>query len=592
MALTFQPFASLANVQPISLGSLDLTQIKPLTPYAVGDPKSELIAQGISSGVKDISAGVLSGLKSRRDQQLQDIKDQRELARDVIKLQAAKAEKEIDRNETIRHNKELERLSQERIKNVTSQDWGDGSEEDSNAAVPTSTAQPITKTPASTPTQERYQRDTSPLGGFSFDTINAPEVPEEDPSIIRADRILGDLTAPMPIEAAPTPIGNNAMNVLANVDWSSVRAKGAGPLMGGNIPATQSSFYSAKPPASINSLGGISNTGMSNIEKQLAAMPLQQVAPIPAQEQAPKSSVPRSGFNTYEEARKYMESQADNPNWYASGTPEPNKQGKFVIPWKQNDPELRAARKEAARQKQEEKNGAKKPDEVFKEEKELRGEFIDGAKNFKVIQSAWNNLKGKLNNPTGASDMSMIFAYMKLLDPTSTIREGEYATASNVGTIPQTLFGKYNKAIEGNGFLDPKVRQSFINEAKDMYQSSLKGHQQSRDVYTKLAKRNNLNPENVVVDLVEKDAAEQEKDEMEALGKELRAVADKDRATYPDFNAKKERYKALLVKQEKQKKLDEEAQKAPAPQSKNNQASSGKSIFSNILLPPVRLATF
>jgi hypothetical protein len=356
MALSFQPLASLANVQPISLGGLDVSQIKPLSPFQVGNPRSELVAQGIASGVKDISTGVLSSIKSDRDQKLQDLKDQRELARDVMKMQVSKQEKQISQLETMRHNKEMERLSQERIKNVTPEDWGGSPSSTTPASRSEEAPKPSPATLTGLPSLDRYERD-APMGKSPFESINLPETTEEDPTLMKTDRILGDLTAPMPIEAAPTPMGSNAMNALANVDWSSVRANlGAGIGAGAtqvDIPATQSSFYSAKPPTSINTLGGISNTGISNIEKQLAAMPLQALAPIPTQQTAPKASVPRNGFNTYEEARAYIESQADNPNWYASGTPEPNKQGKFVIPWKQNDPELMSNRKDAAKAREE-----------------------------------------------------------------------------------------------------------------------------------------------------------------------------------------------------------------------------------------------
>ena len=68
------------------------------------------------------------------------------------------------------------------------------------------------------------------------------------------------------------------------------------------------------------------------------------------------------------------------------------------------------------------------------------------------------------NFKTGASDMSMIFAYMKMLDPGSTVREGEFATAENSGGLSEKLTNYYNKAIEGK-FLTPKQRQEFLQAA-------------------------------------------------------------------------------------------------------------------------------
>ena len=38
--------------------------------------------------------------------------------------------------------------------------------------------------------------------------------------------------------------------------------------------------------------------------------------------------------------------------------------------------------------------------------------------------------------PDAAGDMALIFSYMKMLDPNSTVREGEYATAQDAGSIP------------------------------------------------------------------------------------------------------------------------------------------------------------
>jgi hypothetical protein len=231
----------------------------------------------------------------------------------------------------------------------------------------------------------------------------------------------------------------------------------------------------------------------------------------------------------------------------------------------------------------------KTPKEIFDEEDKMRGDYVSQSKNFQTIQSAWNNLKGKIENPTGASDMSLIFAYMKLLDPTSTIREGEYATASNVGTIPQTFIGKYNKAVEGNGFLDQKVRESFINEAKKMYQSSLSQHKQNTSEVRRIAKSYGLDPDRVIIDLVTKDEADQAKEELEALGQELNAVADKDRATYPDFQAKRARFKALLAKKQDQDKLSKQpntsnTQTPSVPQKPNNTKIG---VFSNLVLPKI-----
>jgi hypothetical protein len=37
---------------------------------------------------------------------------------------------------------------------------------------------------------------------------------------------------------------------------------------------------------------------------------------------------------------------------------------------------------------------------------------------------------------------------MKMLDPTSVVREGEFATAQNAASIPIKIVNMYNKALE------------------------------------------------------------------------------------------------------------------------------------------------
>lgn len=485
MALSFQPFASLSNVQPIALGGLDLSQVKPLSPYAVPSSRPELVAQGLASASKDVASGVLTGVKAGREQKLQDLKDQRELARDVLKLKAAKEEKQISMMETQRHNKEMERLSQERIKEVTTPEWGGIASETTSTESAVEAPKQIAPTPSSLPAQDRYERD-APAGQNPFESINLPEIPEEDPSLMKTDRILGDLTAPMPLEAAPTPIGSNALNSLANVDWSSIRASlGAGNPMETNIPQTMSAFASAKPPASIKTLGGISNTGLANIEQELASMPLQEVAPISAQAPVTKYSVPRSGFKTYEEARKYMETQADNPNWYAAGTPEPNKQGVFVIPWKQNDPNLRATREEAQKTREDaqktreetakstEQNrmerlvlqeskafGMQKPVANFLRQggtKELMMPFIEAYENSKKYPEA-----------SGQAEVDMVDLLGRAMSG-GKITVGQTQLIENAMSLKDKYVTKFKGKAFGGGFLPEPIKQQMVRTFTGTY---------------------------------------------------------------------------------------------------------------------------
>jgi hypothetical protein len=63
--------------------------------------------------------------------------------------------------------------------------------------------------------------------------------------------------------------------------------------------------------------------------------------------------------------------------------------------------------------------------------------------------------------------MSLIFAYMKMLDPGSVVREWEYATAQNAGNVWDKIINLYNKAVTWNK-LTQSQRDEFLNTAKSL----------------------------------------------------------------------------------------------------------------------------
>lgn len=102
----------------------------------------------------------------------------------------------------------------------------------------------------------------------------------------------------------------------------------------------------------------------------------------------------------------------------------------------------------------------------------LRKEFnaLPEVKNYKQVVTSYKTIEEQAKKATPAGDLSMIFAYMKLLDPTSTVREWEFANAQNAASIPDQIVNAYNKAKEGTR-LNDKQRQDFLNGAKTQLQS-------------------------------------------------------------------------------------------------------------------------
>ena len=91
-----------------------------------------------------------------------------------------------------------------------------------------------------------------------------------------------------------------------------------------------------------------------------------------------------------------------------------------------------------------------------------------------------------------------------MLDPNSTVREGEFANAQNAGGVASTIQNTYNKILKGNRLTADQV-ETFKNEAKTLYDSKLCQVQPTIDYYKQLAEKRNFDPAEVIPDFSFKD---------------------------------------------------------------------------------------
>ena len=127
-------------------------------------------------------------------------------------------------------------------------------------------------------------------------------------------------------------------------------------------------------------------------------------------------------------------------------------------------------------------------------EGKLRGEFIKQTNDFALMNDAYGRIQAAAESPDAAGDMALIFSYMKMLDPNSTVREGEYATAQDAGSIPARIIGMYNAAINGQK-LAPDVRKGFVNRSDILYKKAKTDYEKREQTYRNLAKAYGLDPE-------------------------------------------------------------------------------------------------
>lgn len=154
----------------------------------------------------------------------------------------------------------------------------------------------------------------------------------------------------------------------------------------------------------------------------------------------------------------------------------------------------------ALKQKAEsEQQKAKKAEQKEKtaQENKLRSEFSKFKTNFQEAQTAQDKVVRSLARQTAAGDVSAVFAYMKVLDPGSVVREGEQATARNAAGVPERIRNAYNRTLTGQS-LTPEQRQDFLETSQSLFQAEQDKYIANRKVYEDIATRQKLNVLNVV----------------------------------------------------------------------------------------------
>ena len=133
----------------------------------------------------------------------------------------------------------------------------------------------------------------------------------------------------------------------------------------------------------------------------------------------------------------------------------------------------------------------------FELEQDLRKEYVAQIKDFETVANSYRTISAASKNPDAVGDLSLIFAYMKMLDPGSVVRESEYATAENARGVPESVRNMWNKILAGEK-LAPEQRRSFVDRAKELYQGRLIPHKERTVKYKRLAKQYGLNPDNII----------------------------------------------------------------------------------------------
>jgi hypothetical protein len=152
----------------------------------------------------------------------------------------------------------------------------------------------------------------------------------------------------------------------------------------------------------------------------------------------------------------------------------------------------------------------------FSNENTLRDEYTAQTANFRVITDAYKKIMTTAD--TGAGDMSLLYQYVKLLDPGSVVRESEFATAAASGSFGDQIQGAAQRIATGKR-LTPELKAQFRNEAQNIFDQQQSSANQTAEQYRRLAIDYGLDPMRVVPGSAKSYATEAEADAAFKSGK-------------------------------------------------------------------------
>ena len=136
----------------------------------------------------------------------------------------------------------------------------------------------------------------------------------------------------------------------------------------------------------------------------------------------------------------------------------------------------------------------------FGQEQKLQDKFLTQTKDFRDVRDAYGRIQVSAKDPSPAGDLSLIFNYMKMLDPGSTVREGEFASAAASGSFGDRIQAAASKLVNGER-LSPDQRSDFMSRSKVLYLQQAKQAKKTEGETRKQASAYGLDESRTTTDL-------------------------------------------------------------------------------------------
>lgn len=129
----------------------------------------------------------------------------------------------------------------------------------------------------------------------------------------------------------------------------------------------------------------------------------------------------------------------------------------------------------------------------LKLQNDVRGAF----KGDNVIANQYRAMQNAVQNPSAKGDTALLYSFFKVLDPESTVREGELDLVMSSRSIPDKLKG-YAQRLQSGQVLTPSERADLLAQAGEQVKARMGRADAEMKSYRSVAKTMGLDPEQLV----------------------------------------------------------------------------------------------
>ena len=134
------------------------------------------------------------------------------------------------------------------------------------------------------------------------------------------------------------------------------------------------------------------------------------------------------------------------------------------------------------------------PTAVAKAGMSLQNDYRAATKASYARAQAYEAMTEAAKNPSAKGDLTMVYSFVKALDPESVVREGEISLLNANRSVPDSIKGYAQRLYKGESLL-PKEREDLINQARTLTTTDYKRSRNDIKAYRENATRLGLDPE-------------------------------------------------------------------------------------------------